>query len=263
MITLVAGAFGAIGFSICQALAQRGDSLVLLDRGLPEGQDPDQVSKDLVGLGATGVAHHSVDFRDPRALEECLTELSQSVSIDVVINAAGIQRVASINDQTLDVWLDVLHVNLTASFLTIKHFLPGMCQRGFGRVVNIASVHGLVASSNKAPYVSSKHGLIGLTKVAALEAASLGNSRSGGVTVNAVCPGWVDTPLLDQQVFMIQERDECTRDEALLRLLDLKQPSRRLTTRDELAKLVLFLTEPYCHNITGTAIPVDGGWSIQ
>ncbi len=157
----------------------------------------------------------------------------------------------------------MINVNLTASYLTIKHMLPGMCRQGFGRVINVASVHGLVASVNKAPYVSSKHGLIGLTKVAALEAASFGDSTSGGVTVNAICPGWVDTPLLDDQIAAITERENADRQSALKIMLANKQPSGRLTQPVDLVNLVEFLCQPSSHNLTGVAIPIDGGWTAQ
>jgi len=263
MRVLITGAFGAIGSAIALDFAQRGDSLILLDRV----SGPECHSTETGNLYAEPwrieECTYVVDFRRPDQVEKLLISISMSEDVDILINCAGVQHIGAIQDQSLDVWSDVMNINLTASFLTMKYLLPGMCQRGFGRVINVSSVHGLVASLGKAPYVSSKHGLVGLTKVAALEVAGCGDSDSGGVTVNAICPGWVDTPLLDEQVAEIAKSTQTSREDALAEMLAAKQPSPRLTKPSDVARLVAFLCEPTSHNITGASIPIDGGWISQ
>jgi len=141
--------------------------------------------------------------------------------------------------------------------------LPAMAQRGFGRVVNIASVHGLVASIHKAPYVAAKFGLVGMSRVAALEYANAGSRESGGVTVNCICPGWTETAIIQPQIDARAQQLGTGRDEAIRDLLKEKQPSQRTSLPAEIARLVTWLCEPAAHNMTGTAIPVDGGWTAQ
>ena len=158
---------------------------------------------------------------------------------------------------------DILAVNLSAAFHTMRHALPRMAQAKYGRVINIASVHGLVASASKAPYVSAKFGLVGLSKVAALEYAQVGDASSGGVTINCICPGWVDTALLTPQITERQQTLGISTAAAVDALLAEKQPTRRLSTPQEIARLALWLCAPEAHNVTGSAIPVDGGWTAQ
>jgi 3-hydroxybutyrate dehydrogenase len=145
----------------------------------------------------------------------------------------------------------------------MRHALPRMAQAKYGRVINIASVHGLVASPNKAPYVSAKFGLVGLSKVAALEYAEVGSAKDGGVTVNCICPGWVDTPLLAPQIAERAEQLCVSPRGAIDAMLAEKQPSRRLSSAAEIASLAVWLCAPESHNVTGAAIPIDGGWSAQ
>ena len=153
------------------------------------------------------------------------------------------------------------HPLVRAAFHTMRLAMPGLAARGYGRVVNIASVHGLVASTNKAPYVASKFGIVGLSKVAALEYAAQGNRDSGGVTVNCICPGWVETPLIEPQIEARMQAG--SRDDGVRALLAEKQPSLRMTLPAEIAALAVFLCRREAHNITGTAMPVDGGWTAQ
>ncbi|HMQ57424.1 MAG TPA: SDR family oxidoreductase, partial [Rhizobiaceae bacterium] len=157
----------------------------------------------------------------------------------------------------------VIAVNLTAAFHTMRLALPAMAQRGFGRVVNIASVHGLVASRDKAPYVASKFGLVGMSKVAALEYAGSGSRDSGGVTVNCICPGWTETAIIAPQVEARAATHGGNRDAGIASLLAEKQPSQRTTDPAEIGALAAFLSRREAHNITGSAIPVDGGWTAQ
>jgi 3-hydroxybutyrate dehydrogenase len=164
---------------------------------------------------------------------------------------------------TAKVWDDILAVNLSAAFHTMRHALPRMAEAHYGRVINIASVHGLVASVSKSPYVSAKFGLVGLSKVAALEYAAVGNAETGGVTVNCICPGWVDTTLIAPQIAERRSQMGISTEAAIEAMLSEKQPSRRLSSPAEIARLAVWLCDPAAHNITGSAIPIDGGWTAQ
>ncbi len=173
------------------------------------------------------------------------------------------QRTSPIADITTDVWNDIIAVNLSAPFQTMRCALPWMAQAGYGRVINIASVHGLVASINKSPYVAAKFGLVGLSRAAALEYAALGSAESGGITVNCICPGWVDTAIIAPQIAERSKLLGVSSQEALEGMVAEKQPSRRLSSAAEIARLACWLCAPEAHNITGTAIPIDGGWTAQ
>jgi len=177
------------------------------------------------------------------------------------VNCAGIQHAAPLAEQPPQKWDDIIAINLSAAFHTMQHALPGMAERGYGRVVNIASVHGLVASKNKAPYVASKFGIVGLSKVAALEYAAAGNRESGGVTVNCVCPGWVETPLIEPQIQA--HRNGGSRDDGVRALLEEKQPSLRMSLPEDIGAMVVWLCRRESHNLTGAAMPMDGGWTAQ
>jgi 3-hydroxybutyrate dehydrogenase len=183
--------------------------------------------------------------------------------VDILVNNAGIQHTAPIAQVTTELWNNILAVNLSAAFHTMRHALPRMAAAHYGRVINIASVHGLVASVNKAPYVAAKFGLVGLSKVAALEYAHIGSAENGGVTVNCICPGWVDTALLAPQIAERRQELGVSTAAAIDALLAEKQPSHRLSSPAEIARLAVWLCARDAHNITGTAIPIDGGWTAQ
>jgi 3-hydroxybutyrate dehydrogenase len=183
--------------------------------------------------------------------------------VDILVNNAGIQQTAPLADVPAHVWDQILAVNLSAAFHTMKAAMPGMAVRGYGRVVNIASVHGLVASINKAPYVAAKFGLIGLSRVAALEYASAGNREQGGVTVNCICPGWTETALIEPQIVARAAMFNGDRVAGERDLLREKQPSQRMSRPSEIGQLCAWLCHPIAHNITGTAIPIEGGWTSQ
>ena len=160
-------------------------------------------------------------------------------------------------------WNDIIAINLSSYFDTMRLLLPQMQARGYGRVINTSSVHGLIASVAKAPYVAAKHGVIGLTKVAALEYASSGSRESGGITVNAICPGWVETSLIEPQIQAKVDLHNGDRAAGVADLLSEKQPSHRMSTPEEIGAVAVFLCSRAAHNITGAAIPVDGGWTAQ
>jgi 3-hydroxybutyrate dehydrogenase len=175
-------------------------------------------------------------------------------SVDVLVNNAGIQHVAPVHEFPVERWNAVIAINLTAAFLTIRAALPGMVRRRWGRIINIASVHGLVASVDKAAYVASKHGLVGLTRTVALETATT------GVTCNAICPGWVLTPLVQKQIDALGERGNLDPEAAKNALLAEKQPSLEFATPEQLGGLAVFLCTDHAQQLTGATLPVDGGW---
>jgi 3-hydroxybutyrate dehydrogenase len=174
--------------------------------------------------------------------------------VDVLVNNAGIQHVAPVHEFPLERWDAVIAINLTAVFLTTRAVLPQMLARDWGRIINIASVHGLVASVDKSAYVASKHGVVGFTKGVALETATT------GITCNAICPGWVLTPLVQKQIDALAARDKLDPDEARAKLLGEKQPSLEFTTPGELGALAAFLCSDAAAQLSGVALPVDGGW---
>jgi len=256
---LVTGSTFGIGLAIASALGAAGARVAINGLGTPS-----QISAAIDSVRKAGTAevrHFDADLRDPAAIAAMMAMVDAWSPIDLLVNNAGIQRTGALAQMPTEHWDEILAVNLSASFHTMQHALPGMASRGFGRVVNIASVHGLVASVQKAPYVASKFGLIGLSKVAALEYATAGTRESGGVTVNCICPGWVETQLIEPQI--AARLGDGTREDALRSLLREKQPSLRTSLPEEIASTLLWLCRPEAHNLTGAAIPIDGGWTAQ
>lgn len=254
---LVTGAAGGIGSAIALALAAEGMHLALLDRGTLT-----PAAEACTGAGAVTVTTHEVDLADVAQATRAFAGLA-ATGVDVLVNAAGIQRTAPLGQMTRATWDAILAVNLSAAFDSMTAVLPGMAERGYGRVINIASVHGLVASVEKAAYVSAKHGLIGLTRVAALEYAQVGSAATGGVTVNALCPGWVHTPLIDSQIDALAAAHGGDREAGRLALVQEKVPSLRMTDPADIAAFVVFLCQRQAHNITGAALTADGGWTAR
>ncbi len=249
---LVTGSTSGIGLGIATTLAARGASVMLNGFGDHEAA--------LAQVRATGAraSYHGADMSKPAEIEAmvraCEAELG---SCDILVNNAGIQHVANVEDFPVDRWDAIIAINLSSAFHAMRVALPGMKSRGWGRIVNVASAHGLVASAGKSAYVAAKHGVVGLTKAAALENAT------GGVTVNAICPGWVLTPLVQKQVDARALKDGVDNEEAKRRLLADKQPSLRFTTPEQLAELVVFLCSPAADNVAGVAWAMDGGWTAQ
>jgi 3-hydroxybutyrate dehydrogenase len=198
------------------------------------------------------------NLADPAAIDRLM---QQAGALDLLVNNAGIQHTAPIAEMPPTQWDRILAINLSAVFHTMRLALPGMAQRGFGRVVNIASVHGLVASVNKAPYVAAKHGVVGLSKVAALEYAAQGDRNGGGITINCICPGFVETALIEPQIEARAANHGGDREAGIRDLLGEKQPSLRMTLPEEIGALALWLCRREAHNLNGAAIPVDGGWT--
>ncbi len=257
----VTGSTQGIGLAVAKSLASAGANVAL--HGLAAPQEAESAMAEVRAAGAPDVIFLDHDVSDTKAIDAMLKTLQEWRNIDVLVNNAGMQKTASIADATAQLWDAVIAVNLSAPFHIMRALLPGMATRGFGRVINIASVHGLVASVDKAPYVSSKFGLVGLSKVAALEYAAKGSKASGGITVNCICPGWTETTLIQPQVDARAAQFGGDRDLGIADLLSEKQPSKRTSDPSEIGELCLWLCQRAAHNITGTSIPVDGGWTAQ
>jgi 3-hydroxybutyrate dehydrogenase len=258
---LITGADRGIGKGIALAFAKTGARIAA--HGLIDSAEASGLVAELQEAGSPQARYFGGDLRDVKQIDSLMAEAFAWHHLDIIVNNAGMQHIASIAEVSVEVWNDIIAVNLSAAFHTMRHALPRMAQANYGRVINIASVHGLVASVSKAPYVSAKFGLVGLSKVAALEYANIGDAESGGVTVNCICPGWVDTALVGPQIAERREQLGVSTEVAIDAMLAEKQPSHRLSSPAEIARLAVWLCAPEAHNITGTAIPIDGGWTAQ
>jgi 3-hydroxybutyrate dehydrogenase len=258
---LVTGSAQGIGLAIAKALAEAGARIGL--HGLADAATVAAATEALTAAGAPEVRFFDADMSDPAAIDAMMDAVEAWGGADVLVNNAGIQRTVSLAEATPEIWNAVIAVNLSGAFHTMRRALPVMAEKGYGRVVNIASVHGLVASVNKAPYVASKFGLVGMSRVAALEYAAAGSRESGGVTVNCICPGWTETAIIAPQIAERAAAHGGDRAAGIADLLAEKQPSRRTSDPSEIGALALWLCAPVAHNVTGTAIPVDGGWTAQ
>jgi 3-hydroxybutyrate dehydrogenase len=217
-----------------------------------------QAAKRVLAEFDCTVGYHGADMSKPDEIEAMVKYAEMEMGgIDILVNNAGIQHVAPIDEFPVERWDAVIAINLTSAFHTTRLALPAMKARRWGRIINVASAHGLVASANKSAYVAAKHGLVGMTKAVALETATT------AITCNAICPGWVLTPLVQKQVDARAVQDGVGNDEAIRRLLGEKQPSLQFTTPAQLGELAVFLCSPAADNIRGAAINVDGGWLAQ
>jgi 3-hydroxybutyrate dehydrogenase len=249
---LITGSTSGIGLGIAKTLATHGANIVLNGFG-----DVDAARREFRDLKIQ-IAYHPADMSKPEQIADMVAHAERTMGrIDILVNNAGIQHVANVEDFPIEKWDAIIAINLTSAFHTTRLALPGMKARNWGRILNIASVHGLVASAAKSAYVAAKHGLVGFTKAVALETATT------GVTANAICPGWVLTPLVQQQVDARAAKDGVDGEEAKRRLLAEKQPSLQFTTTTQLGELALFLCSPGADNIRGAAFNVDGGWAAQ
>jgi 3-hydroxybutyrate dehydrogenase len=258
---LITGSFQGIGLGMATALAAEGASIVL--HGLADDATIAKAEAAVMAAGAAKVESYVSDLKDVAATESLIAEILAKGPVDILCNNAGIQFTGKIDEMPREKWNDIIAINLSSYFDTMRLLLPQMQARGYGRVINTSSVHGLIASVAKAPYVAAKHGVIGLTKVAALEYASSGSRESGGITVNAICPGWVETSLIEPQIQAKVDLHNGDRAAGVADLLSEKQPSHRMSTPEEIGAVAVFLCSRAAHNITGAAIPVDGGWTAQ
>ncbi|HEY2978033.1 MAG TPA: 3-hydroxybutyrate dehydrogenase [Burkholderiaceae bacterium] len=249
---LVTGSTSGIGLGIALKLAQQGANVVLNGFG-----EVDAAKREVAALGVK-VGYHGADMSKPAEIEAMMAYAQAEFGgVDVLVNNAGIQHVANVEDFPVEKWDAIIAINLSSAFHATRLALPGMKAKNWGRVINVASTHGLVASAGKSAYVASKHGVIGFTKAAALETATT------GVTVNAICPGWVLTPLVQKQLDDRVQREGIDGAEAKRRLLAEKQPSLQFTTPEQLGDLAVFLCSAAGDNVRGVAWNVDGGWVAQ
>jgi 3-hydroxybutyrate dehydrogenase len=249
---LVTGSTSGIGLGLAKALARQGANIVLNGFG-----DVDRPKAEVSALGVE-VAYHGADMSKPAEIEDMMKFAAAKFGrVDVLVNNAGIQHVAAVEDFPPERWDAVIAINLSSAFHASRLAIPAMKQANWGRIINISSVHGLVASPQKSAYVTAKHGLIGLTKVTALELATT------GVTCNAICPGWVLTPLVQKQVDAKAQALGLTNEKATRQLLAEKEPSLQFTTPEELGELAVFFCSPAANNVRGVAWNMDGGWAAQ
>jgi 3-hydroxybutyrate dehydrogenase len=254
-VALVTGSTSGIGLAIARALHADGCRVVLNGFG-----EPDAIAAIRTELAVDGVPadYDGADLSRPEAVVALVEGvLARHGRIDVLVNNAGIQHTARIEAFPPEKWDQILAINLSAVFHATRAVLPSMQARRSGRIVNIASVHGLVASVEKSAYVAAKHGVIGLTKVTALENAE------AGITCNAICPGWVLTPLVERQIEARAKAKGCDRDAAARELLAEKEPTLRFTRAEDIAAMVVFLAGPAGDNVTGSAFTLDGGWTAR
>ena len=249
---LVTGSTSGIGLGIALALARQGANIVLNGFGDVDGP------KAQVAAHGVKVGYHGADMSKPADIEAMMAYAAAEFGrVDILVNNAGIQHVARIEHFPVERWDAIIAINLSSAFHATRLALPAMREANWGRIINVASVHGLVASAEKSAYVAAKHGIVGLTKVTALENAAT------GVTCNAICPGWVLTPLVQKQVDAKAAALGVSNEEAKKVLLGEKEPSMQFTTPEELGDLAVFFCSPAGNNVRGVAWNMDGGWTAQ
>ncbi|MET0333280.1 MAG: 3-hydroxybutyrate dehydrogenase [Rhizobacter sp.] len=249
---LVTGSTSGIGLGVALCLARQGANVVL--NGFGEFE-PAKAQVAALGVKA---GYHGADMSKPAEIEVMMAYAEKEFGgVDILVNNAGIQHVAPVEDFPVAKWDAIIAINLSSAFHTVRLAIPGMRKKNWGRVINIASTHALVASAQKSAYVAAKHGIVGFTKSVALETATT------GITSNAICPGWVLTPLVQKQIDDRAARERITVEKAKIDLLGEKQPSLQFTTPEQLGELAVFLSSPAADNIRGVAWNVDGGWVAQ
>jgi 3-hydroxybutyrate dehydrogenase len=255
-VALVTGSTSGIGLGVARALAGAGADIML--NGFGNLQEIEAIRTGLAAEFGVEVAYNGADLMKAEGVAALIRAAEETFGhLDILVNNAGIQHVAPVEDFPAEKWDAVIALNLSAVFHGMKAAIPGMKARGWGRIINIASVHGMVASVNKIAYVAAKHGVLGATKVAALELAN------SGITVNAICPGWVLTPLVDKQIVDRAAANGTSYDAEKVKLLSEKQPMTEFTTTENLGALAVFLASDAAASMTGVALPMDGGWTAQ
>jgi len=255
-VAIVTGSTSGIGLGIARALAGAGADIVM--NGFGEAGEIEELRTGIAGEFKVRVIYSPADMTKPAVIEAMVKQATAELGhVDILVNNAGIQHVSPIQNFPPEKWDAVIAINLSSSFHTIRVALPQMLERNWGRIINIASAHGLVASADKVAYVASKHGLVGLTKVVALETART------WVTCNAICPGWVLTPLVQKQIDARAANEGIPVEKAKLDLLSEKQPSLEFVTPEQLGGVAVFLCSEAAAQIRGQALGVDGGWTAQ
>ena len=255
-VALVTGSTSGIGLGIARALAAAGADIVL--NGLGDAQAIGLTREQIVTEFGVKASYSPADMMRSESIAEMIsTTVAQSGRLDILVNNAGIQHVAPLETFPVEKWDQILAINLSSAFHTTRLALPAMRRNGFGRIINIASAHALVASPFKSAYVAAKHGVVGLTKVTALETAE------ESITCNAICPGYVYTPLVEAQIDGQAKAHGVSRDQVVRDVLLAQQPNKRFATVDEIGALAVFLATEAAASITGIALPVDGGWTAH
>ena len=255
-VALVTGSTSGIGLGIATAFAQQGADIVL--NGFGDAADIEKLRSELAKKHGVKVIYDGADLSKGAAVRELVENTVRQLGrIDILVNNAGIQHTALIEDFPTEKWDAILALNLSAVFHGTAAALPHMKKQGSGRIINIASAHGLVASASKSAYVAAKHGVVGFTKVTALETAGQ------GITANAICPGWVRTPLVEKQITALAEKNGVDQEAAARELLSEKQPSLQFVTPEQLGGTAVFLASDAAAQITGTTVSVDGGWTAR
>jgi len=253
---VVTGSTSGIGLGIAHVLASNGVDLVINGFGDPAAIEAERLK--LETMHGVKVIYADADISKPGEIAAMIDPCARTFgAVDILVNNAGIQFVAAVEDFPADRWDAVIAINLSGVFWGMHYALPYMKKRGFGRIINIGSVHGLVGSARKAAYVAAKHGVVGLGKVVALETAG------SGITCNTICPGWVHTPLVQRQIEDNAARDGVSIEAATDNLLAEKQPSKQFVTPEQIGQLCAFLASDAAAQLTGIAIPIDGGWTAQ
>lgn len=253
---LVTGSTSGIGLGIAEALAGKGLNIVL--NGLETADEAEAIRARVDGLSSGKVIYRSANLMDAAAIRTLMDEAaSEFGGVDILVNNAGMQFVSPVEDFPDDKWEAIMSLNLSAAFYTSKAAVPHMKQQQWGRIVNIASAHGLVASPFKSAYVAAKHGLLGLTKTLALELAEQ------GVTVNAICPGYVWTPLVEKQVPATAKARGMTEEQVINDVMLAAQPNKQFATIEQIAALAVYLCSDDATGITGASLPIDGGWTAH
>jgi 3-hydroxybutyrate dehydrogenase len=253
---IVTGSTSGIGLGIAEALAGAGAGIVL--NGFGDTGEIERTRSDLAAKHNVRVTYSGADMSKPAAIAAMVADaIKAHGQVDIVVNNAGIQYVAPIEEFPEAKWDAILAINLSSAFHATKAALPGMKARKWGRIINVASAHGLVASAFKSAYVAAKHGVVGLTKVTAMETAE------DGITCNAICPGYVWTPLVQKQIPEQAKAHGMSEEEVIKKVLLVNQPNKRFATVEEMGALAVFLCSPGAASITGTALPVDGGWTAH
>jgi len=256
LAAVITGSTSGIGLGIARRMAAAGADILL--NGLGDMAEIEKTRLALQSEFGVRVFYHGADMRKPDDIRAMVQSAEKSFGkVDILVNNAGIQHVARIENFSDERWSDIIAINLSATFFATKAALPGMQSRGFGRIVNIASVHGLVASKEKSAYVAAKHGVIGLTKVTALENAT------NGITCNAICPGFVLTPLVQKQIDDRAVQKGISKEESARDLLGEKQPALDFVTTEQLGDMAVYLCGDNAKLMNGSAITVDGGWTAQ
>lgn len=255
-VAIVTGSTSGIGLAIAEALAASGCRIVL--NGLGDTGVIQALRERLAQKHSVPVAYDPADMGRPETIQSMIAEAEREFgAVDILVNNAGVQHVAPVEDFPVDKWDAILAINLSASFHSIRHAMPGMKKRGWGRIINVASAHALVASPFKSAYVAAKHGIAGLIKTVALEAAE------HGITANAICPGYVLTPLVEHQIPDTAKARGITEEQVVKDVLLAAQPTKRFIATDEVAALAVFLASDAAKSITGAILPLDGGWTAH